>query len=258
MGASTEAREVAVQRRPIRGAALLRSAEMRKLPWTQTPVSFPLSRKCRNLGWALAVFAVPATAVAVALILWAVLLLLDENGVIGLPKAVTEQGNPAALAALAALAASSLPMAVVYSAWAAAGRRDLYLAAGGTGSDRNRPSDRQMRWFLKDAHPWEAAATAALLWAALGALVGGASAPAIYLAGDPDDLPLGHFMLGLAVVAAVILVVCFRVLRGLMALAVESAEDRDRRWPLPEGSDLRQSLARSTGGNGGGLGADVA
>lgn len=222
----------------------------------QTPVSFPLSRRCRNLGLALAVFAAPALVVAVALILWAVVLLLDENSVIGLPNAVTEQWNPVALGALAALTASTIPLAVVHSAWTAAGRRDLYLASGSTGADPNRPSDRQMRWFLKDAHPWEAAATAVLCWASLSTLAGGAAAPAIYISGDPDELSLGHFMLGLAVVSAVIVFVCLRILRRLMALATESAAARDRHWPLTDHSDLRRSLARSS--SNGGLGVDIA
>jgi hypothetical protein len=229
---------------------------MRKVPEVQTTTSFPLSRRCRNLGLTLAVFAVPALAVAVALILWAVVLLLDENSVIGLPQAVTERWNPVALGALAALAASTIPLAMVYSAWAAAGRRDLHLAAGSTGADPNRPSDRQMRWFLKDAHPWEAAATAVLCWASLSTLAGGVAAAAIYFSRDPEDLSLGHFMLGLAVVSAVLVFVFLRILRRLMALATESAAVRDQRWPLPEGSDLRQSLARS--GSNGGLGVDFA
>ncbi|MDL5352139.1 hypothetical protein [Microbacterium sp. zg-YB36] len=215
----------------------------------KTPVTFPLSRYCRTLGLAQAAFGGAALVVALALVAWFVLLLLDENSIIAIPSTLQEKLVPVGLAALAALAACSLPLAVLYSAWTAAGRRDL-LRAASTGLHSNRPSDRQMRWFLKDTHPWETAVRCLQVWAILGTLAGGVAAATIYVGSRPEEQPLGHAMLALAVVSAVITAACVPVIRRLMVLGAQYQKTREQRWPLPERSTLRQALSRDTTGNG--------
>ncbi|MBG6181753.1 hypothetical protein [Arthrobacter sp. CAN_A1] len=225
----------------------LYSGQMKKKPFTQAPVDFPLSRTTRNLGRTTAVVGSAAAAVALALILWFIVLLLDENDVVSISFDVEEQGAAIAVPALIALAASSIPVTVLWSGWKATGRRDLYRATSAAG-DGTRPSDKQTRSFLHDAHPWEPAAMTVLAWAMLGVLAGSVFVGAIYLGRRPDELPLGHLLLGLTILLIIMVVVFLRLLRRLNALARDSKNERERRWPLPQNSELRRSLQRSSGG----------
>ena len=93
-------------------------------------------------------------------------------------------------------AVSSVLIALLYSSWAAAGRRELVHAAGGE-LQHYRPTELQMRWFLRDVPPWEAAAVTLLAWACLGTLIGVVAALAIHFGGRAEERALGHLMLGL-------------------------------------------------------------
>ena len=186
-----------------------------------------------------------AAVVALALIIW-LGLLLDESSIVEIPGPVSEALLPVVWAALGVLAVSSVLIALVYSSWAAAGRRDLYHAAGGE-LQHHRPTDRQMRWFLRDVPPWEAAAVTILAWACLGTLIGVVAPLAIHFGGRAEERALGHLMLGLALISAVTIAACIQGLRGVHAAGLESIDQREKLWPLPQDSDLSESLRRSSG-----------
>ena len=220
---------------------------MKKAPYVKAPAEFPVSRSCRIRGGFLLITSAVAAVAVLALISWFGLLLLDENAVVDIPHPVRKAATPVVWAGLGVLAVLSVLIAILRSSWAAAGRRDLYRAASGE-FEHKRPTDRQMRWFLRDANPWEAAAVTILVWACLGTLAGGVAAVAIHFGGRADDRPLGNVMLVLALVSAVTAFFCIRAVGRLEASGLESMEERERLWPLLQDSDLRASLRWSTGG----------
>ncbi|MBG6191808.1 hypothetical protein IWX64_002775 [Arthrobacter sp. CAN_A212] len=205
-----------------------------------------MSTQTRNLGFATAIFGSAAAVLALALLLWFIVLLLDEGGTLSITFEVEEQVAVIAVPALVALAASSIPFTVLWSGWKASGRRDLYRERPEV--DHTRPSDQQVQLFLHDAHPWEPAVVIALGWSALGILGGSVVAGAIYLWGRPDELFLGHLSLGLTVLSLVMVVVFLRLLSRLHRLAIDSEDEREQRWPLPQNSELRRSLHRGSDG----------
>jgi hypothetical protein len=87
-----------------------------------------------------------------------------------------------------------------------------------------------------------------LVWACLGTLIGIVAAPAIYFGGRAEERALGHLMLGLALISAVTIAACTQGLRGVHADGLASIDQREKLWPFPQESDLREALRRSSGG----------
>ena len=171
---------------------------------------------------------------------------MDESAIVEIPGSVWGAVLPVVWAALGVLAVSSVLVALLHSSWAA-GRRDLYHAAGGE-LQHYRPTDRQMRWFLRDVPPWETAAVTILAWACLGTLIGTVAALAIHFGGRAEERALGHLMLGLALISVVTIAACIHGLRGVHAAGLGSINQREKLWPLPQDSDLSEALRRSSGG----------
>jgi uncharacterized BrkB/YihY/UPF0761 family membrane protein len=85
---------------------------MKKTPYVKAPVEFPLSRNCRILGLFMVILSTAAAVVALALILWFGLLLLDESAIVEIPGPVWEAALPVVWAALGVLAVSSVLIAL--------------------------------------------------------------------------------------------------------------------------------------------------
>ena len=187
------------------------------------PMRFPIDRRLpilSGLAWALgavaalvavSVFLVPSLLVALLVLAFVVLI-------------------PAALAG--------------YAVAGAAGRRALFdLAPEFRGS---RPSDDQMRRYLRDEDPWwmfalhsvitSAIITACAVITVIGVATSGAEAAPLLTS------------VTVTVVFAIAIVAASILLRRCAARGVDQAAARDRLWPLPASSELLADL-RSTGGD---------
>lgn len=187
------------------------------------PVRFPIDRRLSilsGLAWAL--------GVAAGIV--AVLAFLVPNLFVALLALAFAVLVPAALAG--------------YAAVGSAGRRALFgLAPEYRGS---RPSDDQMRRYLRDVDPWWMFAQYSLIMSAIVAACSFITVIGVASTGGESGPLLTAVAVAIVSVAAIVAAVIG--LRRVTARAVVDAATRDRLWPLPANSDLLAVL-RSTGGD---------
>lgn len=131
-----------------------------------------------------------------------------------------------------------------YAAAGTAGRRSLFALAGEHRGAR--PSDAQMRRFLRDVDPWRMFWLHALFTAAIAG--GLAFIAAIAIAASGGEITELSAAISIALVSFVVVAVSTVRLRRARTRGDVDSKRRDLAWPLPASSELLATL-RSEGGD---------